>query len=75
EARQVAQRCLDSLRLAAIPHGASPLRGGVTLSIGHATRVAQPGEDGGLLVELADAALYAAKRNGRARLVSDGRCA
>ena len=75
EARQIAQRCLDSLRLAAIPHGASPLRGGVSLSIGHATRVAQPGEDGGLLVELADAALYAAKRNGRARLVSDGKAA
>lgn len=75
EARQIAQRCLDSLRLAAIPHGASPMRGEVTLSIGLATRVAQAGEDGGLLVEHADAALYAAKRNGRARLVSDSRCA
>ena len=34
------------------------MRGEVTLSIGLATRVAQAGEDGGLLVELADAALY-----------------
>ncbi len=76
EARRVAQRCLDSLRLAAIPHGASPSRGGVSISIGHATWVAQPGEDAAVLVERADAALYAAKRDGRARLVGgDSRCA
>jgi diguanylate cyclase (GGDEF)-like protein/PAS domain S-box-containing protein len=65
----VAQRCLDSIRLAAIEHDASPLRRRLSLSLGVAACV---GDGQGLavsLVERADAALYAAKQSGRARLV------
>ncbi|MEJ6007011.1 diguanylate cyclase [Paucibacter sp. AS339] len=80
EAQVVAQRCLDSIRLAAIPHDAAPMRRRVSLSIGVAACVAGDGEaswqDGArpssagmLLVERADAALYAAKQGGRSRMV------
>ncbi|MCV2371157.1 sensor domain-containing diguanylate cyclase [Roseateles oligotrophus] len=68
-AQVVAQRCLDSIRLAAIEHEASPLRRKLSLSLGVAACVASPQGDAVSLVEHADAALYAAKQNGRARLV------
>jgi diguanylate cyclase (GGDEF)-like protein/PAS domain S-box-containing protein len=70
EAQTLAQRCLDSLRLAAIEHAASPLRRSLSLSIGVAACVAEAHASPLRLVEQADAALYAAKQNGRARLVS-----
>ncbi|MDC8772119.1 sensor domain-containing diguanylate cyclase [Roseateles albus] len=66
----VAQRCLDSIRLAAIEHDASPLRRRLSLSLGVAASVADAQGVAVSLVERADAALYAAKQAGRARIVS-----
>ncbi len=65
-ATATAQRCLDLLAEAAIAHGDSPLGPHVTVSIGIATHA------GGAvwmpqLLAAADAALYEAKRAGRAR--------
>lgn len=68
-AQVVAQRCLDSMRLAAIEHAGSPLRPWVSLSIGVAARVAEAQLPARGLVEAADAALYEAKQGGRARMV------
>lgn len=65
----VAQRCLDSIRLAGIEHEASPLRRRLSLSLGVAACVAHGQSAAVSLVERADAALYAAKQDGRARLV------
>ena len=45
--------------------------GGVTVSSGIATRVGASGEDGGVLIARADAALYRAKHNGRDRIETD----
>jgi diguanylate cyclase (GGDEF)-like protein/PAS domain S-box-containing protein len=65
----VAQRCLDSIQHAGLPHNASPVSRCVSLSIGVASSIpsqeARP-ED---LVAQADAALYQAKNQGRARYV------
>jgi diguanylate cyclase (GGDEF)-like protein len=61
-----AQRCLDLLSEAAISHGDSPLGPHVTISIGIAA--GRVGAVQGMPpVEAADAALYLAKRGGRAR--------
>ncbi|MDT9001961.1 diguanylate cyclase [Paucibacter sp. APW11] len=68
-AKVVAQRCLDSLRLAAIAHAASPVRPWVSLSIGVAACVADVQQRPQTLVQDADAALYQAKQAGRARMV------
>ncbi|MDH0867412.1 diguanylate cyclase [Mitsuaria sp. GD03876] len=68
-AQVVAQRCLDSVRLAAIEHVGSPVRRSVSLSIGVASFVPQPGEASQRLIQTADAALYEAKQAGRARLI------
>ncbi|MDP1790526.1 MAG: diguanylate cyclase, partial [Methylibium sp.] len=70
-ARAVAQRCLQALNNAAIEHLASPTAGVVTLSIGVAARVAGKSIEPGTLADAADAALYEAKRGGRARLAVD----
>lgn len=68
-AQVVAQRCLDSVRLAAIEHVGSPVRRSVSLSIGVASFVPQNGEASQRLIQTADAALYEAKQAGRARLI------
>lgn len=68
-AQVVAQRCLDSVRLAAIEHAASPVRHSVSLSIGVAARIGDPQAPAQSLIEAADGALYQAKQGGRARLV------
>lgn len=65
-ARHVAGTVQAVLRLAAIPHPASPF-GRVTASIGGATAFGGAARPEGLIAE-ADAALYAAKRNGRDRI-------
>lgn len=68
-AQVVAQRCLDSVRLAAIEHEGSPVRRSVSLSIGVAACVPQTGEPAQRLIQSADSALYQAKQAGRARLI------
>jgi diguanylate cyclase (GGDEF)-like protein len=66
-ARVVAQRCMDQLRQAQIPHAASPVSSWLTLSIGIATLVALPDQPSDLLVKTADDVLYRMKKSGRAR--------
>lgn len=70
EAELVARRCLQALAQAAIEHGDSPVSPVVTLSIGigHAG-AAHSGAQADALLAAADAALYRAKREGRARCV------
>ena len=63
----VAQRCLDRMTQASIPHADSPTSPRLTLSIGVATLVPPPGGKPTTLLEHADIALYEAKRAGRAR--------
>ena len=63
----VAQRCMDSLREAALPHPRSPTAPWVTLSIGIASMVPRTEARPDSLVQAADAALYRAKNNGRNR--------
>ena len=67
-AAEIAQRCLDRLRQASLPHGASRSSACVSLSIGVACirpDSARAPED---QVLAADQALYRAKTSGRARL-------
>jgi diguanylate cyclase (GGDEF)-like protein len=70
-ARTVAERCERAMATLALPHGASPTAGHVTLSIGVAVLDTGQREDSATLVRRADAALYAAKAAGRARCVID----
>jgi diguanylate cyclase (GGDEF)-like protein len=65
----LAQRCLAALDTLAWPHGASPTADRLTLSIGIATLRLAGREDAASLLRRADAALYAAKSEGRARCV------
>jgi diguanylate cyclase (GGDEF)-like protein/PAS domain S-box-containing protein len=66
-AEVVAQRCLDRIRRAALPHAHSPTAPHVTLSIGVASRVPSGDEPATRLVAEADACLYRAKARGRDR--------
>lgn len=62
--RKVAEELMENVRGLRLPHPASPL-GVVTLSIGVATSCAEQTLEIGILMGLADAALYASKQNGR----------
>ncbi|KQP36283.1 diguanylate cyclase domain-containing protein [Pseudorhodoferax sp. Leaf274] len=64
---RVAQRCLDAIAQARLPHPDSPLSPWISVSIGVASLVPQPGIAPEQLVMAADAALYRAKQQGRAR--------
>ncbi len=70
------RRHAETLRAAVIaeklPHGGSPGRPHVTISIGTAACLPHRGERPEPLVELADQALYRAKRGGRNRVVALG---
>ena len=65
--RTVAQRCMDQLRQAQIPHAASAVSSWLTMSIGLATLIAMPDQPAETLVKTADEALYRMKEAGRAR--------
>lgn len=74
EARAIAARLRQSVADAAIDHPA-PVNGrGLTISLGLATWNPPPGAhlDLDALLQLADDCLYAAKREGRDRLVGQG---
>ncbi|MGC3986201.1 MAG: diguanylate cyclase [Pseudorhodoferax sp.] len=64
---RVAQRCLDAIAQARLPHPDSPLSPWISISIGVASLVPHPGHVQEQLVMAADAALYRAKQQGRAR--------
>jgi diguanylate cyclase (GGDEF)-like protein len=68
DARRAAERCAQILGDAKIEHRASASSAWLTISIGVASQVAAAGVDCSLLVEIADAALYRAKRCGRGRI-------
>lgn len=65
-ARVVAQRCMDEIDRARIPHVNSPVSAWLTFSIGVATTVADANLLPESLVRCADAALYRTKGSGRA---------
>ena len=68
ETRRAAERCAQIVGDAKIEHRASATSAWLTISIGVASQIAAAGVDCGMLVEIADAALYRAKRCGRARI-------
>jgi diguanylate cyclase (GGDEF)-like protein len=66
----VAERCRQRVIDAKIEHRASTTSAWLGVSIGVASQVATPTVECGVLVEIADAALYRAKRCGRGRIES-----
>ncbi|MDW8337088.1 MAG: diguanylate cyclase [Tepidimonas sp.] len=70
QARALAGQLLQAVRALAIPHRHGGVGGVLTVSLGVATRqgAAQPGWRPALLLGLADAQLYEAKHQGRARV-------
>jgi PleD family two-component response regulator len=63
----VAQRCIQELTVARIPHIDSPVSPWLTISVGVASMAASPAENRAMLVMQADSAMYCAKKSGRAR--------
>lgn len=70
-ALDLAHRVSEALERLQLPHERSPL-GRVTLSIGVAAMVPQPGDLAEGLLQRADAALYEAKRGGRNQVMACG---
>ena len=62
---QVAENMRKSIELEKLPHGYSRVSPYVTISIGIASIVPQPGQNQNIIVEQADKALYMAKKLGR----------
>ena len=67
EALAIAQRCLQQMESAHIPHAASAVSQWLTVSIGVASIFASPRESRATLLQQADSALYCVKKAGRAR--------
>jgi len=66
---QVAQRMVDAVREAAIPHPASPVASVITISAGSSSIVSAENDTESLLKQ-ADRALYTAKETGRDRALA-----
>jgi len=67
-ALQVGERILAQLRAANIPHEASKVSDRVTISLGIAIKDADTDLSPSILIKVADAALYTAKKSGRDRV-------
>ncbi len=67
-ALQVAERCRQAVADAKIEHRASATSAWLGISVGVASQIASTGVDCSVLVDIADAALYRAKRCGRGRI-------
>jgi diguanylate cyclase (GGDEF)-like protein len=63
----LAERCVQAVDAAAIPHANSPVAAHVTVSVGAAELLGSSAQDGAALLAAADAALYLAKQQGRHR--------
>ncbi|MCX7512989.1 GGDEF domain-containing protein [Frateuria hangzhouensis] len=69
-ARERAERCLARLAEARIPHERSSAGAVLTVSLGVATLVPEPGDDLVAFLEAVDRCLYQAKADGRNRVVA-----
>lgn len=67
-AREVAERIRSGIEQAALPHAGSQIAPCITVSLGVASLIPAQDSHSGMLLELADQALYAAKRGGRNRV-------
>ena len=67
---QAAQKIVEEIAGLAIPHESSTVAGYVTVSIGVATTVPEKGREYAELIGRADHCLYAAKHEGRNRVVA-----
>ncbi len=67
-ALQVAERCRETIAEAKIEHRASATSAWLGISVGVASQIASSSVDSSVLVDIADAALYRAKRCGRGRI-------
>lgn len=66
-ARRVAERLRAAIEAEAIPHAAAPTADHLTASIGYASTMPPPDQSPDTLLDIADRALYEAKRYGRNR--------
>ena len=66
-ARELAQSLCTAIAARDLPHTRSPF-GCITLSIGVATLIPQPGTTPEIMIRMADAAMYRAKNEGRNRV-------
>jgi len=68
DARCAAERCAQIVADAKLEHRASASSAWLTMSIGVASQIATASVECGTLIDIADAALYRAKRCGRGRI-------
>jgi diguanylate cyclase (GGDEF)-like protein len=67
EAKRIAGRIMEDIRTLDIRHSTSKVADALTVSIGIATVIPDTMHDGSAILDIADAALYNAKRGGRNR--------